>query len=134
MNDHEELRKHIAEQLKAARINAGLTVTEVAEALGKNRNTVYGYELARILPTADVFLQVMLLYGIKSFDVFLPNNQLPFEQDENQQVIDCEHQEFVSLLSNANEQGKAAAKAVLQSFQRSEPIQQDNVLKLFNRK
>lgn len=122
MMHSEELRSHIAEQLKAARIKAGITVTEAAEALGKNKNTIYGYELGRILPTADVFLQVMVLYGIKDFDIFMLNNQLSFDSMENEQTqrIDQEGQEMLYLMQNADEQGKAAAKAVLQTFQRKD--------------
>ena len=123
MMNSEELRGHIAEQLKAARIAAGITVTEAAEALGKNKNTIYGYELGRILPTADVFLQVMVLYGIKDFNIFMLNNQLAaFDSMENEQPqrINHEEEEMLRLMQNADEQGKSAAKAVLQTFQRKD--------------
>lgn len=118
MPNTEELRKSIAEKLKAARIKAGLTVTEAAEALGKNKNTVYSWELGRILPTAEVFLQVMILYGINDFDSFLLNKQPAAEQVEFvPQLNNAEESELLDLWNNADEQGKAAAKAVLQTFQ-----------------
>lgn len=115
--DMESIRKHMGNALKSARIKAGITITEAAEAIGKTNSTMYSYELSRIQPTADVFLQLVLLYGVDSFDAFLPlgMNNAPVNER-----IDQEGQEMLYLMQNADEQGKAAAKAVLQTFQRKD--------------
>ena len=125
MHNAESYRIRIAEQLKAARIAAGITVTEVAEATGKNKNTVYGWELGRITPTADVFLQLMLLYGIDDFDFFSP---------EKKEVVarpDDSMNEFADLLRNADSQSIKAVKAMLTILQ--DKPDRDNKIVNFNR-
>lgn len=123
MTAKNDLRTHISEQLKQARINAGLTVTEAAEALGKSKNTIYSWELGRILPTADVLLQVMVMYGIKDFNVFLRGGKgdeaiIPLESENTatRAELTAEQAEILDLLENADERGKTAARAVLETY------------------
>lgn len=109
MPNAESYRIRIAEQLKAARIAAGITVTEVAEATGKNKNTVYGWELGRIQPTADVFLQLLMLYGIDDFDFFSP--------EKKETRPDNSMNEFADLLKNVDSQSIKAIMAMLAVLQ-----------------
>lgn len=127
MMKNDELRSHISGQLKQARINAGLTVTEAAEALGKSKNTIYSWELGRILPTADVLLQVMVLYGIQDFNVFLRGDHsddtiVPLESETAHapRELTAEQSEMLALMDAADEQGITAARAVLTTFRRGE--------------
>ena len=109
-------RDKMGEQLKEARIAAGITVTEVAEAIGKNKNTIYGYELGRIQPTADVFLQLMMLYNMSDFGAFLPDKP-KVQRSHPAFTTEASYDEFISLLKNADAKSLAAVKAMLQVMQ-----------------
>lgn len=103
MTKNDTLRGQISEILKQSRIAAGLTVPETAKALGKSKNTIYSWELGRILPTADVLLQVMVLYGIKDFNVFFCEKCLEAHQEESKpEKTPCdltdEQRDFLSLI------------------------------------
>lgn len=50
--------------LKAARVNAGLTQTDVATALKVDRSTVVGWESGKHKISADKLLALCELYGI----------------------------------------------------------------------
>ena len=132
----EELRTRISAELKRARIDAGLTVTEAAEALGKCKNTIYSWELGRILPTADVLLQVMILYGIKDFDVFTRHAErqgefvAPMQIEYSRRELTQEQEEMLELMDNADDQGKSAARAVLSTFRRGD---RNNVVSINHR-
>ena len=126
----EMFRDKMGEQLKNARIAAGITVTEVAEAIGKNKNTIYGYELGRIQPTADVFLQLMMLYNLSDFDLFLPTEKQREQNNHPAFTSDASYDEFISLLRNADAKSLAAVKAMLQVMQSENS--QNNVVN-FNR-
>ena len=128
MHNADEYRIRIAEQLKAARIAAGITVTEVADLLGKKNSTVYSYELGRIAPTADVFLQLMVLYGINDFDFFSPDKK---ERTEVVNRSDDSINEFADLLRNVDSQSIKAVKAMLQVLQ-EKPDRDDKIVN-FNR-
>ena len=61
--------------LKAARVNAGLTQEEVAEALNKSKNTIRNYEQGRSMPDIETGKAIAALYGLSVDDlIFLPNN------------------------------------------------------------
>ena len=120
MYSTEAYRANIAERLKEARMAAGITVTEVAEALGKNKNTVYGWELGRIQPTADTFLQLMMLYGISDFNFFALDSSRKHDYEYRNHpayTTDEARNEFLSLLNNADSQIIKAVKALLQALQ-----------------
>lgn len=54
----------MAIHLKAARVNAGLTQEEVAERLGKSKNTIVNYELYRSKPDIETAQKLAELYGM----------------------------------------------------------------------
>lgn len=66
--------------LKAARVNAGLTQKDVANALGVNEMTVVKWENGVIVPLADRFLALCRLYDAPVDDVLLPKKSCLTEQ------------------------------------------------------
>ena len=54
----------MAIHLKAARVNAGFTQTEVAERLGISKNTIISYEKYKSIPDIDVAQKLAELYGM----------------------------------------------------------------------
>ena len=54
----------MAIHLKAARVNAGLTQTEVAEKLKISRNTLISYEKYKSIPDIDMAQKLAELYGM----------------------------------------------------------------------
>lgn len=63
--------------LKAARVNAGLSQKEAAEALNVSNKTLCAWENSKTFPAADKIDAICNLYGV-SYDniVFLPNDSL----------------------------------------------------------
>ena len=65
----------LAITMKAARVNANLTQTEAANALGISKNTLNGYENGKVIPKVDVAQKMANLYGLSVDDIiFLPND------------------------------------------------------------
>ena len=61
--------------LKAARVNAGLTLDIAAKKLGITRNTLMNYEKYRTIPNMEIGMAMASLYGVSVNDlIFLPNN------------------------------------------------------------
>ena len=59
----------------AARVNAGLTIDDAAEKLGKSKNTIISYEKYKTIPTMDTAQAMASLYGMSLNDIiFLPEN------------------------------------------------------------
>ena len=59
----------------AARVNAGLTIDDSAEKLGKSKNTIISYEKYKTIPTLDTAQAMASLYGMSLDDIiFLPDN------------------------------------------------------------
>ena len=56
--------------LRAARVNAGLTITEAAEKLNVNRSTIINWEKNRTYPTVEHMTRLSTLYGISSDYIF----------------------------------------------------------------
>ena len=54
----------MAIHLKAARVNAGLTQTEVAEKLKISKNTLISYEKYKSIPDIDMAQKLAELYGM----------------------------------------------------------------------
>lgn len=50
--------------IKAARVNANLTITEAAGKLGVCVSTLSGYENGAVIPRADMMEKMAVLYGI----------------------------------------------------------------------
>ena len=50
--------------LTAARVNAGMTQPEAAEALGIGVQTIINYETGKISPRIDTVLKMVDLYGV----------------------------------------------------------------------
>lgn len=55
--------------LKAARVHAGLTQAEVAEAVGKTKNTIASYELYRTIPDIETSRKLAKLFGMTVDDI-----------------------------------------------------------------
>ena len=58
--------------LRAARVNKGLSIKEVAAALKVNPSTVYSWEQGRNEPSAKAFVKLCKLYGQPCDNIFLP--------------------------------------------------------------
>ena len=58
--------------LKAARVNAGLTQSEVAKKLRKNKQTIVNWEMGRSLPDVANFAALCSFYGADGNEIFLP--------------------------------------------------------------
>lgn len=54
----------MAIHLKAARVNAGFTQSQVAEKLGKSKNTIVNYERYRVKPDIATAQKLASLYGL----------------------------------------------------------------------
>lgn len=61
--------------LKAARVNAGLTQSEVANLLNKSKNTIVSYEKGRSVPDIKTGKALAKLYNTSIDDlIFLPDD------------------------------------------------------------
>lgn len=61
--------------LKAARVNVNMTQEEVAEKVGKKRNTIQNYERGKCMPDIETGKKLASLYGVSVDDlIFLPCN------------------------------------------------------------
>lgn len=58
--------------LKAARTNANMTQSYVAENIGVSPVAIYNWESGRSYPAADKFNELCQLYGISMDDISLP--------------------------------------------------------------
>lgn len=62
-------------KLKTARVNAGLTIDDVARELKKSKNTIVSYEKYRTIVTMDTAKALASLYGLSVDDIiFLPDD------------------------------------------------------------
>ena len=55
--------------LKAARINAGLTLQEVSDEIGKTKNTIANYENYRTKPDIETSKKLAKLYNLSVDDI-----------------------------------------------------------------
>lgn len=55
--------------IKAARVNAGLTQTEVGEIVGKSKNTIASYEAYTTKPDIDTAKAMAALFGMTVDDI-----------------------------------------------------------------
>ena len=61
--------------LRAARVNAGLTLDEVTKIVKKSKNTLISYEKGRSVPDIETGKTLATLYGVSVDDIiFLPRN------------------------------------------------------------
>lgn len=61
--------------LKAARVNKGLTQSDVATKLGINKGTIVNYEKFRTIPDIETAKAMASLYGVSINDlIFLPSD------------------------------------------------------------
>ena len=61
--------------LKGARVNVGLTQTEVAKEIGVNKGTLVNYEKYRTIPDVETAKKLAKLYGLSVNDlIFLPSD------------------------------------------------------------
>lgn len=59
--------------LKSARVDAGLSVTDVSKRLNVGRQTVIDWEKGRKIPKPIYFDALCRLYGFEQEDIFLPS-------------------------------------------------------------
>ena len=59
----------MAISIKAARVNAGLTQTEVAERVGKTKNTIASYEAYTTKPDIETAQTMAALFGMSVDDI-----------------------------------------------------------------
>lgn len=62
----------MAWSIRAARVNAGYTQKQAAQALGVSESTVIKWEKGSSVPLADKFVEMCQLYNVSMDDVFLP--------------------------------------------------------------
>lgn len=58
--------------LKAARVNAGLTQEEAAQAINVTGKTLISWEKGVTHPTVDKLLHLCSLYDVQISDIFIP--------------------------------------------------------------
>lgn len=58
--------------LRAARVNAGMTLVDAAKALGRTRQTVSSWETGKTEPKASDLQNLCDLYGVPVEHIFLP--------------------------------------------------------------
>lgn len=63
----------MAISIKAARVNAGMTQTEVAERVGKTKNTIASYEAYTTTPDIKVAQALAELFGMTLDDIIWTN-------------------------------------------------------------
>ena len=63
MDDLETLRKHLGQNLRRARAQAGLSQREVAQHLGVSRPTYTYYETGHTAPSVSDLYRLAQLYG-----------------------------------------------------------------------
>lgn len=63
----------MAISIKAARVNAGMTQTEVAERVGKTKNTIASYEAYTTTPDIKVAQALAELFGMTLDDIIWSN-------------------------------------------------------------
>lgn len=59
----------MAISIKAARVNAGFTQTEVAERVGKTKNTIASYEAYTTVPDISVAKAMAEMFGMSLDDI-----------------------------------------------------------------
>lgn len=59
--------------LKAARVNARLLQSDVADRIGVNRTTLANWESGKTSPDASQFVELCGIYDVSVDDVFLPS-------------------------------------------------------------
>ena len=63
--------KNIQISLKAARVNAGLTLEDVAKSMMKSKQTIINWEKGRSVPSVPDMEYMVKLYGIPQDNIFL---------------------------------------------------------------
>ena len=64
-----ERSENMAISIKAARVNAGLTQTEVAERINKTKNTIASYEAYNTVPDIKTAQALAELFGMTIDDI-----------------------------------------------------------------
>lgn len=59
----------MAISIRAARVNAGFTQTEVADSVGKTKNTIASYEAYTTIPDIQTAQAMAKLYGMSVDDI-----------------------------------------------------------------
>lgn len=62
----------MAWSIKAARVNAGYTQKQAAQALGVSETTVIKWEKGTSIPLADKFVEMCRLYNVPMDEILLP--------------------------------------------------------------
>jgi DNA-binding XRE family transcriptional regulator len=57
-----ELRRKIGQDLRRARLRAGVSIPEAAKAIGVTRMAIYSWEKGSRVPSADTYLMLIRLY------------------------------------------------------------------------
>lgn len=63
----------MAWSIKAARVNAGYTQKQAAQALGVSETTVIKWEKGTSIPLADKFVEMCRLYNVPMDEILLPS-------------------------------------------------------------
>lgn len=64
----------MAISMKAARVNAGYTQKEAAQALKISKNTLAGYETGKAIPKIDLAKRMAALYGFTVNEIIFFSN------------------------------------------------------------
>ncbi|ESV53798.1 Cro/Cl family transcriptional regulator [Streptococcus agalactiae LMG 14747] len=70
--------------LKACRVNAGYTLREVAQKVGKNFQTISKYEKDSALIPFELLKELSILYQVKMDDIFLGDSTKKIELSKNE--------------------------------------------------
>lgn len=118
-----EAAKNISIKLKEYREKAGLTVYELGDKIGKSGKTVSAWENGRGQPDADMFLKLCDILGVESVAVFFGQADTVATTSIE---VDPNEAELLKLWRNTTEEGKRAAMALINAYQK--PIKKENAI------
>lgn len=103
------IRTDLAERLKRFRENAGLTIYEVGEKIGKSGKTVSAWECGRGQPDNDMLIRLCRIYGIRISDFY-------GEEEETAFILSAEEQELLSYFRKLNAPGQQAVLSTIRGL------------------
>lgn len=94
------IRKRVADNLRLARLDAGLSVEEVGQQVGKSPKTISAWEVGRGQPDADMLILLCDIYNIESVSTFYG------EDKSDDLLISSQEQILVENFRALNEAGQ----------------------------
>lgn len=110
MTQDQSARTILAAKLKEYRIQAGLTIFEVGDKIGKSGKTVSAWENGHGQPDAEMFVKLYYLYNMKSMSEFYGIE----DKDET-----ADEKELLKAFHSLNSAGKSIVLSTAKAFVKS---------------